>query len=376
MALTIQKTEAHTKARAGILQLPHGEVLTPAFMPVGTNGTVKSLTKEQIEEMGYSLILGNAYHLYLRPGPEIIKAAGGLHKFIGWDHNILTDSGGFQVFSLAPFRKIREDGIKFRSHIDGSYHVLTPEYIVDFQEILGSDIAMQLDVCTPPEIDKKKALSALITTTKWAKRSIEHRNTIDSPWQGLLFGIIQGNFYKDLRKRSAQEICSLDFPGIAIGGLSVGEEFSLFSDFLGYTAEMLPPEKPHYLMGIGTPEYILEAVENGIDIFDCVLPTRIARNGMVFTRNGPLVLKKAVNAQEFSPIEKDCGCYTCRNYSRAYLRHLVKTKEILGAILASYHNLYFLRIFMAEIRQSILEDRFPEYKKQFLSKYGGKSIGA
>lgn len=358
-----------TGARTGILSLPHGEVETPVFMPVGTNATVKALHHETLRKMGYRLILGNTYHLFLRPGQEVIDHYGSLHDFSSWDGNILTDSGGFQVFSLAPFRKIKEEGVKFRSHIDGSYHVLSPEDVVGLQETFRSDIAMCLDVCTAPNISEHKALKALEITTRWARRSKERWLNRNEEWEGQLFGIIQGNFYRDLRKRSAEEILDLDLPGIAIGGLSVGETFSQFEDFLSLTAGLLPEDKPRYLMGIGTPDYILSAVENGIDMFDCVFATRTARNGTVFTDDGMIALKKAVHRFDEGPIQEGCGCRACTQYSRGYLRHLFKTNEILGSMLATEHNLQYLYDFVQKIKLSIREDRFAEFKRSFLERF-------
>lgn len=364
--------DLQTHARTGILNLPHGAVKTPAFMPVGTNGTIKAIHHETVESMGYNLILGNTYHLYLRPGIEIIKHYGDLHKFSSWNHNILTDSGGFQIFSLAPFRKIKREGVRFRSHIDGSYHNLTPEKVVSIQEIFGSDIQMVLDVCTPANITYRKALEALEITTHWAKRAKTQWLKTSDSYNGLLFGITQGNFYKDLRKRSSEEIIDLDLPGIAIGGLSVGETFSEFVDFLSYTSEFLPDDKPRYLMGIGTPDYILEAVENGIDLFDCVYATRIARNGTVFTKSGTISLKKAIYSSDTAPIQKECTCRACTQYSRGYMRHLFKTNEILGPMLATEHNLQFLKDFISEIRKSIYNNTFKDFKKKFLKEYNSK----
>ncbi len=369
MIFNITGKDNETSARNGILELPHGNLDTPVFMPVGTNATVKGLHHESIDKIGFKLILANTYHLYLRPGVELIDEFEGIHKFSNWKHNILTDSGGFQVFSLAPFRKIKEEGVYFRSHIDGSYHTLTPEKVVQLQKAFRSDIMMQLDVCTPPEITYRKALEALELTTRWAQRSRTEWLKETPGYEGSLFGIVQGNFYKDLRKRSAEEIISLDLPGIAIGGLSVGEEYSQFTDFLAFTAQLLPENKPRYLMGIGTPEYILDAVENGIDLFDCVLPTRIARNSTVFTPEGTISLKKAKFSSSHDPIVKGCGCHACRNYSRAYLRHLFKAGEMLGPMLASEHNLYFLHNMMKEIRESIKEGNFRKYKNNFLKQY-------
>lgn len=369
MIFNIINKDNLTSARSGILKLPHGEIETPVFMPVGTNAAVKGLRHDTLDNMGFKIILANTYHLYLRPGMELIEQFKGLHRFSNWEHNILTDSGGFQVFSLAPFRKIREEGVYFRSHIDGSYHTLTPEKVVQLQKAFRSDIMMQLDVCTSPETSFKEALNALELTTRWAKRCKTEWLKKDNDYRGVLFGIVQGNFYKELRKRSAEEIIELDLPGIAIGGLSVGEEYNQFRDFLGYTTGLIPNQKPRYLMGIGTPEYILDAVENGIDMFDCVLPTRIARNGTVFTPHGTISLKKAEHTYSEEPISEKCNCYACQNYSRAYLRHLFKAGEMLGPILASEHNLFFLNNIVKEIRKSISLGSFLEYKKNFLEKY-------
>ncbi len=369
MLFTITEKDKSTKARNGYLNLPHGRVETPVFMPVGTNGTVKALTHDALDEMNFRIILGNTYHLYLRPGTEVISEFGSLHDFSTWKHNILTDSGGYQVFSLAPFRKIKEEGVYFRSHIDGSYHTLTPENVVQTQQIFRSDIMMPLDVCTPPAITEKEALDALKLTTRWAKRSKNQWLVHDEDYNGVLFGIIQGNFFKNLRSQSAEELIELDLPGIAIGGLSVGESYEKFTEYLEYTAALLPENKPRYLMGIGTPEYILDAVENGIDLFDCVFPTRIARNGSVFTRDGIIALKKEQHRLDKDPIDESCRCYTCRRYSRGYMRHLFKAREILGPMLASRHNLHFLQNLIMEIRISITQGRFADYKKSFLERY-------
>ena len=363
--------DLHSKARIGVLELAHGDVQTPAFMPVGTNGTVKALHHSTIDNIGYNLILGNTYHLYLRPGLKVIKSFGSLHEFSNWNHNILTDSGGFQVFSLSAFRKIKDEGVRFRSHVDGSYHELTPENVVDAQIIFNSDIAMCLDVCTPPSIPENEAREAMRLTHKWAEKSIKHRNKFPE-YLGSLFGIIQGNFVKELRRESALRISELDFPGIAIGGLSVGEPFSVYSDMLSYTVQFIPENRPLYVMGIGTPEYILEAVENGIDIFDCVFATRTARNGAVFTPYGMINLKKAVNEFSHDPIVEGCQCTACTQYSKGYLRHLFKTKEILGPMLASEHNLTFLYNLLEDIRSSIRDNNFVKFKNEFLELYGKK----
>ena len=371
---TILHEDTQSAARTGVMQLPHGAVETPVFMPVGTHATVKALTKDMLHEIGFSIILANTYHLYLRPGADIIEAAGGLHGFSGWNKNFLTDSGGFQVFSLALFRKIYEDGVRFKSHIDGSAHMLTPESVVDVQARFNSDIQMQLDVCTGYGVEHKQAKQALDTTSHWAVRAAEAwRQKRADGYQGLLFPIVQGNFYTDLRKESAEFVSSLDTPGIAIGGLSVGEPFSVYADMLAYTAALLPKTKPRYVMGIGTPDFILEAVANGVDMFDCVLPTRNGRNGSYFTRSGTINIKKEQYARDFGPADPECGCKVCREYSRAYLRHLFKEQEILSSVLASYHNLAFLYTMMQEVRQAIAENRFSEYKERFLSRFTGTS---
>jgi queuine tRNA-ribosyltransferase len=365
-----------TKARTGRLFLPHGEIETPVFMPVGTNATVKALEAGGLEEIGFGIILANTYHLYLRPGYELVREAGGLHGFTGWKRNFLTDSGGFQVFSLAALRKLSEEGVIFNSHIDGARKFLSPEEAVEAQTAFNSDVQMQLDVCTPWGTEEREAAKASDMTTRWAKRAkarwLEKRA---EGYRGELFGIVQGNFYKDLRARSAAEIGELELPGIAIGGLSVGEPFEVFSELLAHTASLLPEDRPRYLMGIGTPDYILEAVENGVDMFDCVFPTRTARNGLLFTAKGPIAIKKARYERDFGPIDPECRCRVCRGdgrspgYSRAYLRHLYKCEEILYAMLASYHNLYFLNSLVLGIRESIRAGRFSDFKRSFLSTY-------
>jgi queuine tRNA-ribosyltransferase len=372
--ISITSVDTETRARTGILHLSRGDVETPVFMPVGTNGTVKAIKHDTLEAMGYNLILGNTYHLYLRPGTDIIEAAGGLHDFTGWKGNILTDSGGFQVFSLAQFRKIRDDGVKFRSHIDGSYHVFTPENVVDYQVQLGSDIQMPLDVCTPPGIKEKEALGALITTTRWAKQALKRWQEHQDHYKGQLFGIIQGNFFHDLRKRSLDELVELDLPGYAIGGLSVGEDPTIFREFLHETAAGMPFDKPRYVMGIGTPDFMLEAVDAGIDMFDCVFPTRVARNSTCFTDQGMLSLKKEDYKEDFLPIDPECGCSVCRTYSRSYLRHLFKASEILGPMLVTEHNLYYLARFMERIRKAIRQGQFSRFKKDFMRSFGREGL--
>lgn len=360
-----------SKARTGVLTLPHGTVQTPVFMPVGTNATVKAITKDDLEEIGFEIILANTYHLFLRPGSDLIEEAGGLHGFSKWQKNFLTDSGGFQVFSLSKLRKITMEGARFQSNIDGSYHLFTPENVVNIQTQFNSDIQMQLDVCTGWNVGRTEAEKALEITSSWLKRAKNewHKMQEEKNYKGLLFPIVQGNFFEDLRKQSAEFVSSLDMPGIAIGGLSVGEPAEQFASFLQHTVNYLPEDKPKYVMGIGTPDYILEAVADGIDMFDCVLPTRNARNGSYFTRDGMLSIKQERFTKDFGPIDKECNCKVCRNYSRSYLRHIFKSQEILSSMLASYHNLYFLHNMLKEIRLAINNDNFEVYRKNFLERF-------
>ena len=369
MSFSILRSDPGCRARTGSLALAHGTVPTPCFMPVGTNATVKAIKNRDLEELGVTLILGNAYHLYLRPGCEVIAQAGGLHGFMGWRHNILTDSGGYQVFSLASLRKIEEGGVRFRSHIDGSLHALTPEGVIEIEAVLGSDVMMPLDVCTAPDVPRAEAEEAVRRTTAWLARSRIRWQSLSGPMTGLLFGIMQGNFHKDLRNASARQIVDLDLPGYAIGGLSVGEGFGVFQEFLDLSASLLPDEKPKYLMGIGTPEYILEAVESGIDLFDCVFPTRTARNAMVFTADGTLSLRNEKHRLDFLPIDEECRCETCRTHTRAYLRHLFKAREIEAAVLATCHNLAFIQSLVVSVRDAISRGEYPQFKKGFLARY-------
>lgn len=361
------KKDSRTKARRGRVNTPHGPIETPVFMPVGTAGTVKAMKPEEVRDMGAQIILGNTYHLYLRPGHEVVKAAGGLHKFMNWERAILTDSGGFQVFSLGAMRKISEEGVEFRSHIDGSKHMLSPEKSMKIQNALGSDIMMAFDECAPYPADRNYVKNSLERTTRWLKRCKDfHKNTE----QQSLFGIMQGGMYKDLRKQSAEEIVELDLPGYAIGGLSVGEPKELMYEIMDDCVDYLPADKPRYLMGVGSPDCLFEGVERGIDMFDCVLPTRIARHGMAMTSQGRVNIKNAKYERDFTPLDPHCDCYTCRNYSKAYLRHLFKCDEILSSMLMTTHNLHFLVNTMAGIRKAIEEDRFLEYKKEFYDSYG------
>lgn len=367
------KKDALTGARRGIMHTPHGDVQTPVFMPVGTQATVKAMKPEDVAKLGHdgcSIILSNTYHLYLRPGHELVKKAGGLHKFMNWNRAILTDSGGFQVFSLGKLRKITEEGVSFRSYIDGSKHMFTPESSIEVQNALGADIIMAFDECAPPDADYRYIKDSQARTTRWLARCVSaHKRTEDQ----ALFGIMQGGFYQDLRAESAKAIVDMDLPGYAIGGISVGEPKEKYVGVLDYAVEMLPAGKPRYVMGIGTPDYILEAIEHGVDMFDCVEPTRLARHGMAMTSHGRLNIDNAKYFEDFAPLDPECDCYCCRNYSRAYLRHLFRQKkpEMLGAMLLAEHNLYFLVRLAENARKAIEEDRFTQFKKEFLDKYDG-----
>ena len=361
------KTCKQSGARLGVLHTPHGDIETPIFMPVGTQATVKSMTPEELKEIGSQIILSNTYHLYLRPGHELVKKAGGLHEFMHWDKPILTDSGGFQVFSLGPLRKISEEGVEFRSHLDGSKHFLTPEKAMEIQNALGSDIMMAFDECAPYPASREYVKNSLERTTRWLERCKEaHKN----PEKQALFGIIQGGMYKDLREQSAKEITAIDLPGYAIGGLSVGEPKPMMYDILEHTTPFMPVDKPRYLMGVGSPDDLIEGVIRGVDMFDCVLPTRIARNGTAMTSQGKVVVRNATYAEDFTPLDPECDCYTCRNYTKAYIRHLIKTNEILGARLITTHNFHFLLKLMENIRQAIREDRLLDFREEFFTKYG------
>lgn len=363
------KTCKQTGARLGRLHTPHGVIETPIFMPVGTQATVKAMTPEELKDIGSQIILSNTYHLYMRPGHDLIERAGGLHKFMNWDKPILTDSGGFQVFSLGPLRKIKEEGVEFRSHLDGSKHFLSPEKATEIQNALGSDIIMAFDECAPYPADSQYVKNSLERTTRWLERcKAAHKY----PERQALFGIVQGGMYKDLREQSAKEITAIDLPGYAIGGLSVGEPKEMMYEVLDYTVPLLPEDKPRYLMGVGSPDDLLEGVLRGIDMFDCVLPTRIARNGTAMTSQGKVVVRNASYAEDFTSLDPDCDCYTCRNYTKAYLRHLIKCNEILGARLLTIHNLHFLLKLMENVREAIREDRLLDYKKDFFEKYYGK----
>jgi queuine tRNA-ribosyltransferase len=355
-----------------VLQTAHGPVETPVFMPVGTQGTVKAMSQQELRDLGFRIILGNTYHLHLRPGEALIRRAGGLHGFIGWDGAILTDSGGFQVFSLQDLRKITEEGVMFRSHIDGSEHYFSPENVVDIQLALGSDVLMAFDECAPYPSDRAYTLEAMERTHRWAARCKEHwrrRREADPELYGQLFGIVQGGTYTDLRTRSADVIAELDFPGIAIGGVSVGEPKEAMFEAVEHTAPLLPAGKPRYLMGVGTPEDLLDGVRAGIDMFDCVLPSRLGRNGSAYTSLGRINVKNSKYIDDFGPIDPNCPDWCCRSHSAAYVRHLYKSDEILAARILSYHNLSFYARLMAGIREAIEQDRFLQYRREFLALY-------
>lgn len=372
MKFELIKTAKDSKARAGLITTDHGTIETPIFMPVGTLGNVKSMTVRDLNEAHAQIILGNNYHLYMRPGAEILQKAGGLHKFMNWDKPILTDSGGFQVFSLDGLSKITDEGVKFSSHLDGTKHFFTPEKVVEMQRVLGSDIMMQLDECAPYPCTEEYAERAVYRTAEWLKRS--KKAWLES--EGLyghsqtLFPIVQGSTYKNLRKLSCELTTEIGgFDGYAIGGVSVGEPAELIPEISGYCTDFLPQDKPRYLMGVGRPQDLLLCIEQGIDMFDCVMPTRNARNGTVFTKNGKIILKGAKYKEDFTPIDETCECFTCKNYSKAYVRHLYNSKEMLGGQLASIHNIYFYLWLAREARIAILEDRYQEFKKSILEKY-------
>ncbi len=366
--------DSETKARAGVIRTPHGDVPTPVFMPVGTQGTVKTMPWRDLIDFGVRIILSNTYHLYLRPGHELIARLGGLHEFIGWKRAILTDSGGFQVFSMAELTKISDEGVRFQSIYNGGYHFFTPEKAVEVQFALRPDIMMSFDQCTSYPINFDDAKKAVERTSRWAKRGYEHwRRLIDNDKNPettpSLFGIIQGSVYPELRKMSAEDILAIDFDGYAIGGLSVGEPKHEMFEMVSILEPMMPKDKPRYLMGVGKPEDIIQAVAMGMDMFDCVIPTRNARNGSVYTWAGKMSLKASYYMDDPRPIDPNCQCYTCRNYSRAYIRHLFSAGELLAPYLATHHSLYFFSEFMREIRQAIIEDRFSEFMKDFFSSF-------
>ncbi len=352
-------------ARLGVVHTTHGTIETPTFMPVGTQATVKAMSPEEMHKIGSKIILSNTYHLYLRPGSDLIREAGGLHRFMGWDGSILTDSGGFQVFSLDDLRKITEQGAEFRSHLDGSKHEFTPEKSMQVQMDLNSDIAMAFDICTPYPADYERTRMDMERTHRWAARC-KHAHESDTQ---ALFGIVQGGTFADLRRASAETLADLDLPGYGIGGLSVGEPKPVMYEILEEIDPIMPSDKPRYLMGVGSPDCLVEGVYRGIDMFDCVLPTRTARMGTVFTRDGKMNIRNAKYARDFTPIEEGCDCYACRNFSRGYIRHLFHVDEILGARLATWHNLRFLERLMEDIRKAIRENRYESFRNEFFERY-------
>ena len=377
--ITHSSAETDVWGRCGVLQLPHATLETPVFMPVGTQATVKAMTPGELREIGFGLILGNTYHLHLRPGEGLIARAGGLHRFQGWEGALLTDSGGFQVFSLAGLRRIGEDGVQFQSHLDGSRHIFTSETVMQIERDLGADIIMAFDECAPYPSTPEYAREAMERTHRWAERCMAdynaHARRATGGWPQALFGIVQGGVYPGLRTESANTLVGMDFPGYAVGGLAVGEPYAQRNDTIAHTTPLLPIEKPRYLMGVGTPPDILEAVQRGIDMFDCVLPTRNARNAQVFTSAGVLNLRNAKFSEDWGPIDADCNCAVCRQHTRAYIRHLFMAKEILGARLTTYHNLAFYHRLMADIRAALQQGTFIGFKQAFLAKYRHDSEG-
>lgn len=356
-----------TGARLGEIETPHGTFPTPMFMPVGTQASVKTLAPEELAEMGAGIILANTYHLWLRPGEDIVEEAGGLHKFMNWPKGILTDSGGFQVFSLADMRNITEEGVHFKNHLNGAQMFLSPEKAIEIENALGPDIMMSFDECPPFFESYEYVAKSVARTSRWAERGLNaHKN----PGQQALFGIVQGAGFKDLREQSARDLVSLDFPGYSIGGLSVGESKEEMNHVLDFTVPLLPDTKPRYLMGVGSPDALIDGVMRGIDMFDCVLPTRIARNGTTMTSHGRVVVKNAKYARDFGPLDDQCDCYTCRNYSRAYIRHLLHSDEAFGLRLTSYHNVYFLLHLMQQVREAIAQDELTAFREDFFEQYG------
>jgi len=370
MNFSITHRDAGSSARCGELTTVRGTVLTPVFMPVATRGAIRALTFRDIEEIGFEIVLANTYHLYIRPGMEIIRGAGGVHGFMNYHRPVLTDSGGFQVFSLSDLCKVLEHGVEFRSHLDGSSHLFTPEKVLDIQRDLGSDIMMVLDHCTDYPCTEGDAAEAVNRTVIWAADSFSYWKEGFNPEEQALFAIVQGSVYGDLRVRCAEELASMDFPGFAIGGLSVGEPKDLYREMTEITASRLPLNKPRYMMGVGSPMEILDAVRCGVDMFDCVMPTRIARNGTLYTSRGRVNIKSSRYAADFTPLDPDCSCYVCRTYTRAYLRHLFKMGEIASLIYNTYHNLCFMKRFMDEIRLAVMEDRFSGLYRRWAPFYG------
>ena len=366
----LQHVEKHTGARAGVFHTPHGDILTPVYMPVGTQATVKGVLPRDLKEAGSQIILSNTYHLYMRPGDEIVKKAGGLHKFMNWDRPILTDSGGFQVFSLTKLNKIKDEGVYFNSHVDGSRHLFTPEKAIQIEENLGADIIMAFDQCSEYGYTHEQAKQAMERTSRWLERCAAAKTRDDQ----ALFPIVQGNFYKDLRAESVKRCLPYAKHGIAIGGLSVGEPKPLMYEMLDHIRPLLPENMPRYLMGVGSPDCLVEGVLRGVDMFDCVLATRVARNGTAFTSKGKIVARNSVYREDFSPLDENCDCYCCANYSKAYIRHLINVNEMLAAMLLSLHNITFLHKLMAGMRQAIFDDSLSDFVKDFYASYENTKI--
>ncbi|MBO7408010.1 MAG: tRNA guanosine(34) transglycosylase Tgt [Clostridia bacterium] len=369
----LKKICKQSGARLGVLHTPHGDIDTPTFMPVGTQASVKGISPGELREMNAGIILSNTYHLYLRPGHELVREAGGLHKFMNWDRAILTDSGGFQIFSLSTLRKITEEGVYFNSHLDGSKHFLSPEKAMEIENALGADIIMAFDECAPYPSTYEYTKKSMYMTTRWAERCLKaHTNTE----RQSLFGIVQGGTFADLRKISAQDLVAMDFPGYAIGGLSVGEPAPLMYEMLEETVPLLPDNKARYLMGVGTPDYLIEGAIRGIDMFDCVLPTRIGRNGTCMTSHGKVIVRDAAYARDFGPVDPECDCPACRDHTRAYIRHLIKAGEMYGLRLTTLHNLHFLINLMKQVRYAILNDSLLDFRREFYEKYYGGKLPA
>ncbi len=367
ISFEVLHVDKSTGARRGVIHTPHGDIQTPIFMPVGTQATVKSMTPEELVENGAQIILANTYHLYERPTDELVAEAGGIHKFMNWDKPVLTDSGGFQVFSLADIRNITEEGAMFKSYLDGRKILFTPEKVMKIEENIGADIIMAFDECCPYPSSYEYTKQSMERTTRWAQRCKDAHTTTDKQ---ALFGIVQGGFYEDLREQSVKDLVAMDFPGYAIGGISVGEPKEEFLKILKHTAPLLPENKPRYLMGVGSPDYLIESAMAGIDMCDCVLPTRLARNGTAMTSHGKLVVRNATYEHDYSPVDDECDCYCCKNYTRAYIRHLIKCNEILGARLLSIHNIKFLTNLMDKVRIEIENDNLANFAQEFYKKYG------
>ena len=369
MKFQVDHIDAATGARAGTITTSRGTVKTPVFMPVATRAAIKALTFKELEEINFDMILSNTYHLYIRPGTGVLEAAGGLHRFMNYDKPVLTDSGGYQVFSLSDLCRVFPEGVEFRSHLDGSRHFFTPEKVLDIQRIIGSDIMMVLDQCTEYPIEEERAADAVRKTLAWAEKSMIHyRSGFDTDRQAL-FAIIQGGVYRDLRRECTERLLEMDFPGYAIGGLSVGEPKEAYMEITEYTMKMMPLSKPRYMMGVGSPREILFAIRNGVDMFDCVMPTRIARNGTLFTSGGRINIKAAKHELDFTPLDENCSCYVCRNFTRAYLRHIFRAGEIASLIYFTFHNLLFMKNFMQEIREGIMKGNFREICKKWENVY-------